>query len=213
MTESKTVFLLQENILRKLPEEVRFKVAIAGGAVRDTLLGVEVKDYDLFVEDLATETALMAFLEEKGKIINVNSQLANYTYEDKWIQVIRGKYWKVDSAAIISDFDFVHCCAMVTLDPNEPFKCHSDFYKCLATKSIQVNVIKYPLSSLERLQKYIQKGYTACNGTFLTLAKAINDMDKSIFETIINDPLASVNLQQNELMFYADGSPRFMGID
>ena len=139
----------------------------------------------------------MKFFEENGKAGHISDQLGNYTYEGKWIQIIRGKYWDISTSAVIDDFDFVHCCAMITMDG---IKVHPLFYKSIATKHIMVNSLKYPLNSLERLQKYIQKGYVACNGTFLTLAKALKEVD---FE----------NKDQNRLEFYPDGTPRFLGVD
>lgn len=152
----------------------------------------------------------MAFLKEKGKEGVVNSMLANYTFEDRWIQVIRGKYYDMKTTALIDSFDYTLCMAMITTDG---LKVGQFFYEALATKHIRVNRLDFPLASLERLQKYIKKGYFACNGTMLALSKAINDMDKSVFETVIDGNMASANLQQNSLMFYPDGTPRFIGVD
>jgi hypothetical protein len=208
MQQDKVTFYLQKNILELLPEDIRNKVAVAGGAVRDKIAGVEVKDYDLFVDSKETEDKLMKFLAEAGKEGNVNSQLANYTLEGKWIQVIRGKYYNIDSSEVIDSFDFIHCCAMVTM---KGFQCHPQFYRAVATKHLMINKITFPLSTLERMQKYVSKGYSACNGTLLAIAKAINDMDKEVFNP--SKDSTQGDALQNTLMFYADGSPRFMGVD
>lgn len=208
MMTDKVVFYFKVQVLDKLPEDIREKVAIAGGAVRDKLLGVDIKDVDMFVQDKETEDKLMAFFKEKGKEGNVNSQLANYTFEGKWIQVIRDKYYNMKTDEVIDSFDFTLCQAMVTTDG---IKVGQHFWESIATKHIRVHKITFPLSSLERLQKYVQKGYTACNGTLLALAKSVNDMDREIFNPS-QDP-AQANAAQNTLMFYSDGSPRFMGVD
>jgi hypothetical protein len=208
MQQDKVVFSLRESILKKLPEEIQKKVCVAGGAVRDKILEVEVKDYDLFVDSKETEEALMKHLKEKGKEGKVNSQTANYTFEGKWLQIIRGKYWSMDDSSVIDDFDFVHCCAMVTIDA---FRCHPEFYRSISTKHIIVNNITFPLNSLERIMKYVKKGYTPCNGTLLALAKAINDMDKKVFNPSEGDEKGETAI--NTLMFYQDGTPRFMGVD
>ncbi len=208
MQTQKVTFYFQEHILKPLPESIRAKVAVAGGAVRDKFLDVEIKDYDIFVEDLATEETLMKFYAKAGKVGQVNSQLANYTYKGKWIQIIRGKYWNMKTDAVIKDFDFIHCCAMVTVGG---LSVHPEFFETIATKHIRVNKLLYPLNSLERLQKYIKKGYSACNGTMLALAKSINDMDREIFNP--NEDSSPSDLAQNSLMFYADGTPRFLGVD
>jgi hypothetical protein len=197
MLAEKVAFYYKASILEKLPEGIRTKVAVAGGAVRDKLVGAEIKDIDLFVEDLDTETKLMEFYKTNGKEGNVNSQLANYTYEGKWIQIIRGKFYDMKTTACIDSFDFTLCMAMVTMDG---LKVGPLLYEAIATKHIRVNKLLFPLASLERMQKYIKKGYIACNGTLLELSKGIQ----------------SVNMEsktENALEFYPDGTPRFMGVD
>lgn len=211
MQQEKVVFYLQKTILEKFPEDIRLKVAIAGGCVRDKLDGTEIKDYDLFVQDKETEDKLMAFLKKNGKEGNVNSQTANYTYESKWLQVVRGRYYNIDSSEVIDSFDFIHCGAMVTMSPTQPFRCLPDFYRAVATKHLIINKILFPLSTLERMQKYIQKGYKACNGTLFSIAKAINQMERPVFE-MTNDSTSAEALT-NTLFFYQDGTPRFVGVD
>jgi hypothetical protein len=209
MQQDKVTFYFQRNILEKMPENIRNNICVAGGAVRDKLLDTEIKDFDIFVDSVQTEALIMKFLKEKGKEGNVNSQTANYTFEGKWLQVVRGKYFDMSTTATIDSFDFVHCCAQVTM---KGFSCHPEFYRSIATKHIIVNVLTYPLNSLERLQKYVQKGYLACNGTLLALSKAINDMDRTIFTPDTSNPDQD-NIELNSLMFYSDGTPRFMGVD
>ena len=208
MQQDKVLFSLRKGILEKLPENIRDKVAIAGGAVRDKLLDVEVKDYDLFIDSKETEDELIKFLNEKAKKGQINDLLANYTFEGKWLQVVRGKYFDLSGSALIDSFDLVHCCAMVTMNT---FHTHPEFYRCIATKHIMVNKLEYPLSTLERLVKYIKKGYTPCNGTLLTLSKSINELDKEVFN--LSADSTQDDAAQNRLTFYPDGSPRFLGVD
>ena len=197
MQEDKVTFFFKTNILEKLPEAIREKVCVAGGAVRDKLLDLEIKDYDIFVDSEATEIEVLKFFQKKGKEGNINSQTANFTYEGKWIQVIRGKYFDMSTTACIDSFDFIHCCAMITMDG---FKCNPNFYKAIATKHIMVNKLEYPLSSLERLSKYVKRGFMPCNGTLMDLTKAIQKVDLS-------------NPNSNTLTFYQDGTARFVGVD
>ncbi len=208
MQVQKVAFYFQENILKPLPESIRSRVAVAGGAVRDKFLDVEIKDYDLFVEDETVEKMLMAFYAKNGKTGNINSQTANYTYKGKWIQIVRGKYWDMKTNDLIMDFDYIHCCAMVT---TMGLKTHPEFFEAVATKHLRVNKLRYPLSSLERMSKYVEKGFKPCNGTLFALAKAINDMPPAVFQ-MTNDTTSAEALT-NTLFFYADGTPRFVGVD
>jgi hypothetical protein len=198
MQAEKVTFYFQKQILGKLPEDIREKVAVAGGAVRDKLLDVDIKDYDLFVQDKETEDKLMEFYKANGKEGNVNSQLANYTYEGKWIQIIRGKYYNMETTELIDSFDFTITMAMVTM--KHGLRVGEFFYEGIATKHLRINRLDFPLSSLERMQKYIKKGYTACNGTLLTLTRELQKVNLD-------------NPQENTLTFYSDGTPRFLGVD
>ena len=40
----------------------------------------------------------------------------------------------------------------------------------LAKRSLVINSLPYPLSTVQRMQKYIKKGYTICNGGLLEIA-------------------------------------------
>jgi hypothetical protein len=198
MQAEKVTFYFQKQILGKLPEDIREKVAVAGGAVRDKLLDVDIKDYDLFVQDKETEDKLMEFYKANGKEGNENSQLANYTYEGKWIQIIRGKYYNMETTELIDSFDFTITMAMVTM--KHGLRVGEFFYEGITTKHLRINRLDFPLSSLERMQKYIKKGYTACNGTLLTLTRELQKVNLD-------------NPQENSLTFYSDGTPRFLGVD
>jgi hypothetical protein len=197
MQQDKVIFFFQKQILEKLPEDIRDQVCVAGGAVRDKLIGAEIKDYDLFVQSKDVEDKLMKFLADEGKEGNVNSQVANYTFEGKWLQVIRGKYYDITTTEVIDSFDFTICCAMIT---SKGIRVHNEFYRSVATKHLLINRITFPLATLERMQKYIQKGYSACNGTLSLIARSLQTID-------LNKP------EENSLAFYSDGTPRFFGVD
>jgi hypothetical protein len=179
------------------------KYAIAGGAVRDYLSNQEIKDFDIFTQDIETENQLLRFFDEKGTMISKSDQLANYTYKKQWFQVIRQKSFPIssDPTRLIESFDFTICGAMVRGDGG--FECLPTFFQDTLCKHLRVITISFPLSSLQRMQKYIQKGYEACNGTLLELSKSIQTVD-------FNNPAA------NTLAFYPNTTPpipRFMGVD
>lgn len=196
-------------LLEDLPEEIQPYVFIAGGAVRDYLAGAEVKDVDLFTTSKDVEDKLIAFFKEKGKLLNENSALANYTYKDRWFQVIKNRYY-VTPYDVIDSFDFTICQAVVfrhvSIEASGPvvgdvdFHCSPTFFQDALAKHLRINKITFPLSTLERMQKYIQKGYEACNGTILEVAKSMVGLD-------LDDP------NNNSLRFYPNGDPRFLGVD
>jgi hypothetical protein len=200
----------QKLFFDELPEDTKLGVFIGGGAIREYLSGGEIKDIDVFTDSKEAEDKVLAFFKDKGKLLNENAMLANYTYKDKWFQVIKGKYYK-SGYELIDSFDFTICQAalgvVMDLYPEEnrkefkvEFLSSGDFFQDALAKHLRINKITFPLSTLERLQKYIQKGYTACNGTLLEVAKSMKDVD---FD----------NKDQNTLVFYPSGGARFFGVD
>ena len=169
--------------------------------IRDYLTNDTIKDIDVFCLNQVSEEKIISFFRKCGKLINENSSLANFSYKDKWFQIIKGKYYETSNTEVIDNFDFTICQGMLHyVNEHIELKVGDTFYKDCLAKHLRINTIKYPLSTLERMQKYIRKGYTACNGTLLEIAKSLG------FEIKDSD-------NNNTLMFYPDGTPRFLGVD
>jgi hypothetical protein len=173
--------------------------SIAGGAIRDYLSGGEIKDIDLFSSNKESEDKLIEWFKKQQniKILNENDLLLNVTYKGRWFQVIKGKFFNMEGTDLIDSFDYTVCCAMLNF---EEFRYHDNFFQDVLSKHLRVNKITFPLSSLERMQKYIKKGYTACNGTLLSLSKEIQKVNLD-------------NNTENTLEYYPDGGVRFLGVD
>lgn len=199
----KLKFHYKKLFFEDLDKELMSQVAIAGGCLRDYLAGDEVKDIDVFCANAEAEQKIIDFFEDKGSLINENNSLANFKYKDRWFQVIKGKYFELQGSSFLIDtFDFTICQAM--LSTNEKgvieFQCGEHFFQDLTAKHLRINTITFPLSTLERMQKYIKKGYEACNGTLMSIAKSLKEIDLE-------------NPDENTLEFYPDGSARFFGVD
>jgi hypothetical protein len=181
-------------------EDCRFW--IAGGCLRDYFsLGYHASDIDVFFpsrEDFDKFSSISKF-EGAGKIIfeNENTKRLLFTLNGKDVIVDLIKKFFSSPEETISEFDFTICC--VAMD-RLFFYCNSTFFIDLAKKRLVVNKLPYPLSTLQRLQKYIIKGFRICNGGLLEIAKAISEIDLS-------------NPDSNHLAFYPDGSPKFRRID
>jgi len=132
------------------------KYAIAGGAIRDYLTGDKIKDIDIFCQDKESEEVLLKYLQEKYILLNENNLLGNFTVNDRWIQVIKGKYGDLSTDDLIKSFDFTICGAMMR--GNGEFKFLPTFFQDCLAKHLRINGIPFPLSTLERMQKYIKKG-------------------------------------------------------
>lgn len=172
---------------------------LAGGAVRDFFSQQPTdSDIDVFfndVEGFARAESTMNQADGVKKLYEHPAMVA-YKWRGKVVQLIRQHFF-ASPVETIAAFDFTVCCCAVDL--NEVYV-HEHFFDDLAGRRLAINKLPFPLSTLERLQKYVSKGFRACNGTLLELAKGIQ-------ATNLGDPSA------NTLTFYPDGSPRFARFD
>lgn len=195
------VSYFNHHIFKHLPEDLN--VWIAGGAVRDYFSTGKMteSDIDFFAPDRVTMAKLTRALRKtfhfKHYLITKNVI--------KGYGTINGKRQDIDIVKIpcetmestIDRFDFTVCCFAVNrktvlFHPSAPFD--------LMAKRIVINSLPFPLSTLQRLQKFSKRGYWICNGGMLEIAKAMSKID---FE----------NPNDNNIEFYPDGSPRIVRID
>lgn len=178
-------------------------VFIAGGAVRDyfSIGKTTESDIDFYSKERKELAKLVWVLRKeyqfKPFLISKNAI--------KGTGVVNGKKQDIDIVKVIFNtmqeaidmFDFTACCFAVS---STNFVCHPSAMFDLMAKRLVVNNLPYPLSTLQRMQKYIKKGYWICNGGMLEIAKAMSAID-------FNDA------EQNNIEMYPDGSPRFVRFD
>lgn len=175
---------------------------IAGGAVRDYFLqGYTDSDIDFYA---ATRTdlcklilALRRDFKFKHYLITANAIKGSGYLGTKKIDIDIVKVLFADPVATIDAFDFTICCFAVDKNrvyfhPSAPFD--------LLRKRLVVNSLPFPVSTMQRMQKFIKRDYWICNGGMLEIAKAIGTVNWT-------DPT------QNPIEMYPDGSPRFVRID
>lgn len=171
---------------------------IAGGAIRDYFsLGYINSDIDVFFSnEIDFQKALDVFKSLGIKSIYENDNFIEFIHNNKRIQLIK-KHWLQNPQESIENFDFTVC--SVAVDYNKVYY-HETFFMDLAKKRLVINKLHFPISTLQRLQKYIIKGYRICNGGLLEIVKEIQKLDLT-------------NSKSNNIEFYSDGSPRFLRYD
>jgi hypothetical protein len=167
---------------------------IGGGCVRDYFsVGKLTSDIDLYFPDEAEFNKCKEYLmkatmrtvkeniddEEvikevpKPKAVKLfeNDTVLKVKYNNRLYDVIKRYFPSPDLT--ITEFDFTVCCAAV--DRRQIYT-HNTFFIDLAKRQLMINKLPFPLSTLWRMQKYIQKGYYMCSGEMLKLAKAIGSL-------------------------------------
>lgn len=146
---------------------------IAGGALRRTLLGKEpASDFDFFFRDAdqlqAFEDRLVASGLAKIRETEHHKHYRGTLGEDpqpRDIQLIRFAFY-ADAAAVIDSFDFTIC----QFAYDGATLTAGDFSLWdLGRKRLAVHKITYPVSSMRRMLKYGQQGFTVCTGAMQAL--------------------------------------------
>jgi hypothetical protein len=152
---------------------------LAGGALRRTILGMPMdSDLDFFFSNESALKTASETLKSKGFEKRRESEF-NETWigkcADKPLSVQLIKVMFYDSPeAVIDSFDFTIC--QLIYDGSTLY-CGSYTLFDLARKRITVHRVTYGASTVRRLIKYTKQGFTACQGTFV-----------SILEKIVEDP-------------------------
>lgn len=145
---------------------------LAGGAVRDTMFGTAISDYDLFLTHDADIEALKSYFEGQGFGMVFACPLGHLlTYmkgedfkkpeECVKVQIICKRRYN-DIADLINSFDFSATYFGMQYDEDED---HLVVYtdhraiKDVLKKQLSLVNLEYPSSTLNRLYKYRNKGY------------------------------------------------------
>lgn len=161
---------LDENVVDALYEHKG--LILAGGAVRDTMFGTEISDYDLFLTHDADLTAISEYFVGQGFGMVFACPLGHlFTYmkgedfkkpeECVKVQIICKRRYN-DIADLINSFDFSATYFGMQYDEDED---HLVVYtdhraiKDVRKKQLSLVNLEYPSSTLNRLYKYRNKGY------------------------------------------------------
>ena len=146
------------------------------------------------------KTIVTKFPKQKAKIIFENDNVTKIIYKGRPYDLVR-KYFP-SASETIKEFDFTVCCAAVDI---HNVYTHETFFIDLAKRQLMINKLPFPLSTMWRMQKYIQKGYYMCSGEMLKLSKAIGKLQT-------NTPQGEENAIDLQPMSEG-GSPRFLTFD
>lgn len=96
-----------------------------------------------------------------------------------------------DVATIHENFDFAHCtCAWSSWDNN--LSLPSKALECIVNKELFYQGSKYPLCSIIRARKYIERGYHINAGQYVKMCLQLNNMDLSNVY-VLEDQLTGVD--------------------
>jgi len=110
------------------------------------------------------------------------------TLSDQFQLIIR---FYGDAEEIHSNYDFAHCtCWWRSKDGH--LELPSEALECLLTNELRYKGSKYPLASIIRTRKFINRGFTINAGQYLKMCMQLNDMDLRDLDTL-EDQLIGVD--------------------
>ena len=115
--------------------------------------------------------------KKKAKVIFENDNVTKIIYNGRPYDLVRKFFPSPEET--IKKFDFTVCCAAVDI---HKVYTHDTFFIDLAKRQLMINELPFPLSTMWRMQKYIQKGYFMCSGEMLKLSKAIGELQTNTKE-------------------------------
>lgn len=178
-------------IIKELPKELKFiqdDIFIAGGSIVSLLQNSEIQDIDIYfkTEDIKNKfESLIKINKSFKKMINCYEiQFNSLGYKIQFVTKITGNPEKV-----IESFDFLHCKTFY-----DPFYNKIEFGKNQGKYSpescIQIKILVltdhclFPIKAMERMIKFIERGYKPEPNLFLNFALKINTLDFSSEEKL-----------------------------
>lgn len=148
----------------------------AGGAIRDCIIGEEYRDIDIFGNKNALDGFIQKELKPSGWKLTFDTKgLKNFHRGGKKLQVIYKDYKNIEDC--LNSFDYTIC--MFGYDGKHIYF-EENAVPHLLQRKLVINKLNpdHVVNSLERLQKYIQRGYTICNGGIKEIVESIRNADE-----------------------------------
>jgi hypothetical protein len=179
-------------------KEYAFHKGITPGRIKIRVKskGVAAEDGFDFDEQPETEISNVAGVNIDANVINITPPV-NPKQDDNDVEETYQKYRPVyisanaitlsdkiqliirffgDADEIHSNYDFAHCTCYWESDTGK-LTLPNEALECLLTKELRYKGSKYPLASIIRAKKFVNRGFTVNAGQYLKMAMQLNDMD------------------------------------
>lgn len=177
-------FSMEEN-LHRLDERILGLVTdteglvLAGGSLRKLVDNSDnLVDYDLFLvggdKDIVKQKVIEHLKAIGDKIFECpQGKLYSYVLKDTKIKVqLIDKRPYIDVWDLLSSFDITACCAV--WDGDNIFR-NNRFVFDVLNKRLNINAVEYPVATMKRIEKYIQKGYSLSNDAAKFFVSEVSD--------------------------------------
>lgn len=171
------------------------KCVLAGGAITSLFTNKEINDFDIYFTSKESLSQVFAeafgvkedeFLSPYDLIIKFATKRSMLCVDKQGVQKLQLIHYKIHEniQSIFKSFDFEH--VMGAFDfATEEFVLHENFMKANAQRLIQFNPsTDFPITSMMRVQKYKERGYTISKAQMLRIAFTIANKEYVSWEDV-----------------------------
>lgn len=154
-------------------QSIKINCWVGGGSVKSYLASEPIYDIDVFFATKDDYNKVYSYLinDKQYFVIFESDNATKIQFGRKKVDLICQSFYP-SATDCIQQYDFT--IVMAAIDSGG-LVYHKDFFIDLAKKSLVINTISNPLSTLKRLQKYIKRGYTASNQTLADIFTMIEN--------------------------------------
>lgn len=166
---------------------------IAGGAIRDILSHKQPRDIDVYFRNKeAYKKAVNYCRNKKYQLVYKNKNVRCYLIHEMKVELINSLYG--DPQEILREFDFTIDKFAYWLEASEEEHAmetkvlyHQDFFEHLLLKRLVVDSwLIHPLSTYNRLFKYVKYGFQPCRETKYIIARFIQESELDSEKDIVD---------------------------
>lgn len=216
---------------KELRESLKSEVIVTGGSIVSMLLREKIRDFDVYIETSETCKKIAEYylnkagISEAVRIVDDRVQIAlknrdgffkksasDYDEKDTYVPLFftENSITLSDSVQIVtrftgdpseihSNYDFVHATNYWTYKAGLVF--NTDALVSILTKELRYTGSKYPLCSIIRSKKFIERGWTINAGQYLKMCMQLNDLDLRDME-VLKDQIIGVDVAYFHNLLY-----------
>jgi hypothetical protein len=179
---------------------------LSGGAIRSYFDKTKIEDFDFFFKTQQELIDVIASIDEQKWVFDViyrcpRNRLFSLVLGNIKIQLIYPGFDFNILSELIDNFDYTVSQFAATLDGK--FVCGEYSMNDASSKSLRLHKVKFPISTMKRMEKYVNKGYKCMPSVFVDISRAVIEMNKV-------DPMPELPVME---MYSIDSAWSFNGID
>jgi len=179
--KNKLYAYLGEDLVKSLK---KYEVIIAGGAITSLFNNKSINDIDLyFRSDKQACEFLSEYWQDGIYVASLTKKAALFIKGELKVQMIHFRFFG-DSEEIFGTFDYTVCMGAFDFKTEE-FILHEDFLKHNSQRVLRFNSdTAFPIVSLIRVQKYMDKGYTISKSELIRVVLTCMNLNINTYEEL-----------------------------